>query len=31
MGGERLLDQHGRFDGAYGWRDLKTLLGKETQ
>ena len=29
MGGERLLDEHGQFDGAYGWRDVTTLLGKE--
>ena len=29
MGGERLLDEHGQFDGAYGWRDVKTLLGQE--
>lgn len=27
MGGERLLDEHGRFHGAYGWRDLRMLLG----
>ena len=26
MGGERLLDDRGRFDGAYGWRDVRTLL-----
>lgn len=25
MGGERLLDEHGQFDGAYGWRDVMTL------
>ncbi|HSE51513.1 MAG TPA: GNAT family N-acetyltransferase [Gemmatimonadales bacterium] len=25
MGGERLLDDRGQFDGAYGWRDLTTL------
>lgn len=27
MGGERLLDEHGVFRGAYGWRDARTLLG----
>lgn len=27
MGGERLLDERGRFHGAYGWRDLRVLLG----
>jgi GNAT superfamily N-acetyltransferase len=27
MGGERLLDDRGRFHGAYGWRDVKTLIG----
>ncbi|MES2524847.1 MAG: GNAT family N-acetyltransferase [Gemmatimonadota bacterium] len=26
MGGERLLDEHGEFHGAYGWRDVRTLL-----
>jgi ribosomal protein S18 acetylase RimI-like enzyme len=26
MGGERLLDERGRFDGAYGWRDVRTLV-----
>lgn len=26
MGGERLLDERGVFNGAYGWRDVKTLL-----
>lgn len=25
MGGERLLDEHGRFTGAYGWRDVEAL------
>lgn len=25
MGGERLLDDRGRFGGAYGWRDVRTL------
>jgi GNAT superfamily N-acetyltransferase len=25
MGGERLLDDRGRFGGAYGWRDATTL------
>ena len=24
MGGERLLDDHGRFTGAYAWRDLSS-------
>jgi ribosomal protein S18 acetylase RimI-like enzyme len=27
MGGERLLDDRGKFDGGYGWRDARTLLG----
>lgn len=27
MGGERLLDDRGRFTGAYGWRDVRTLIG----
>lgn len=27
MGGERLLDERGLFTGAYGWRDVRTLLG----
>jgi ribosomal protein S18 acetylase RimI-like enzyme len=26
MGGERLRDEHGRFTGAYAWRDVRTLL-----
>jgi len=26
MGGERLLDDRGQFSGAYGWRDVSTLL-----
>ena len=26
MGGERFLDERGRFSGAYGWRDVRTLL-----
>ena len=26
MGGERLLDDRGQFGGAYGWRDLRTLI-----
>jgi ribosomal protein S18 acetylase RimI-like enzyme len=26
MGGERLLDDRGQFAGAYGWRDVRTLL-----
>jgi ribosomal protein S18 acetylase RimI-like enzyme len=28
MGGERLLDERGLFTGAYGWRDVRTLLGE---
>ena len=27
MGGERLLDDRGQCGGAYGWRDVGTLLG----
>jgi ribosomal protein S18 acetylase RimI-like enzyme len=27
MGGERLVDDRGKFDGGYGWRDARTLLG----
>lgn len=27
MGGQRVLDEHGRFNGAYAWRDATTLLG----
>ena len=27
MGGERLLDDRGRFGGGYGWREARTLLG----
>jgi ribosomal protein S18 acetylase RimI-like enzyme len=26
MGGERLLDDRGQFDGAYGWRDVRALI-----
>lgn len=26
MGGERLLDDRGIFSGAYGWRDVRTLI-----
>jgi GNAT superfamily N-acetyltransferase len=26
MGGERLLDERGRFCGAFAWRDVRTLL-----
>lgn len=26
MGGERLLDERGLFTGAYGWRNVRTLL-----
>ena len=28
MGGERLLDDRGRFNGAYAWRDLKKPIGE---
>jgi ribosomal protein S18 acetylase RimI-like enzyme len=27
MGGERLLDDRGQFGGAYGWHDVRTLIG----
>jgi ribosomal protein S18 acetylase RimI-like enzyme len=26
MRGERLLDDRGQFGGAYGWRDVRTLV-----
>ena len=26
MGGERLRDERGQFTGAYGWRDVRTLI-----
>ena len=26
VGGERLLDDRGQFNGAYGWRDVRTLI-----
>lgn len=26
MGGERLVDDRGRFTGAYGWRDVRILI-----
>lgn len=26
MGGERLLDDRGQFNGSYGWRDARTLI-----
>ncbi len=26
MGGERLFDDRGQFGGAYGWRDVRTLM-----
>jgi GNAT superfamily N-acetyltransferase len=26
MAGERLLDERGQFGGAYGWRDVRTLI-----
>lgn len=25
LGGERLLDKEGKFQGAYGWKDLQQL------
>jgi ribosomal protein S18 acetylase RimI-like enzyme len=31
MGGERLLDERGLFTGAYGWRNVRTLLGPVEQ
>lgn len=31
MGGERLLDEHGRFSGAYAWRDVTKLLPPESR
>jgi ribosomal protein S18 acetylase RimI-like enzyme len=31
MGGERLLDERGLFTGAYGWRDVRTLLDPHDQ
>ena len=31
MGGERLLDDRGQFAGAYGWRDVRTLLKQRGQ
>ena len=27
LGGERLVDDRGQFGGAYGWRDLRKLVG----
>lgn len=27
MGGERLLDERGQFHGAFGWRDVRALIG----
>ena len=29
LGGERLVDDRGQFSGAYGWRDVRTLLDAE--
>jgi GNAT superfamily N-acetyltransferase len=29
MGGERLLDDRGQFGGAFGWRDIRTLLAEK--
>lgn len=29
LGGERLLDDRGQFSGAYGWRDVKKLIGED--
>jgi hypothetical protein len=26
LGGERILDKNGIFQGAYGWKDIKRLL-----
>jgi ribosomal protein S18 acetylase RimI-like enzyme len=26
MGGERLLDERGQFNGGYGWRDVRALI-----
>jgi ribosomal protein S18 acetylase RimI-like enzyme len=26
MGGERLLDERGQFNGGYTWRDVRTLI-----
>lgn len=31
LGGERLLDERGRFTGAYGWRDVRALLEASNQ
>ena len=28
LGGERLLDERGQFNGAYAWRDMKRLIGE---
>jgi len=28
MGGERLVDDRGRFAGAYVWRDVRALLAR---
>ncbi len=28
MGGERLLNEQGRFDGAYAWRDAEKLIAR---
>ncbi|MEO7522412.1 MAG: GNAT family N-acetyltransferase, partial [Gemmatimonas sp.] len=30
LGGERLLDERGRFHGAYAWRDVRTLMREQT-
>jgi GNAT superfamily N-acetyltransferase len=30
MGGERLLNDRGRFDGAYAWRDMQELIDQVT-
>jgi GNAT superfamily N-acetyltransferase len=30
MGGERLLDDRGQFSGAYGWRDVRTVIRQST-
>ena len=31
MGGERLLNDRGLFDGAYGWRDVRILIDSASQ
>jgi ribosomal protein S18 acetylase RimI-like enzyme len=29
MGGERLCDERGQFTGAFGWRDVRTLIARD--